>query len=85
MSAVSDFLGDLGLSVDDEIFEDEFFSLDLDSSQGDMLIDADCLDLLTSMNDNLTNINLLLTFLVTVGFAVLIVYIIIRPVFYFFR
>ena len=42
-------------------------------------------ELLYSINNNLTQINANISFLVSVGFALLIVYIIMKPVFYFFR
>ena len=42
-------------------------------------------ELLYSINNNLTQINTYVGFTVTVGFALLIVYIIMKPVFYFFR
>ena len=42
-------------------------------------------ELLYSINNNLTQINTYVGFTVTVGFALIIVYIIIKPVFYFLR
>ncbi|PPK82236.1 hypothetical protein BXY41_103452 [Lacrimispora xylanisolvens] len=42
-------------------------------------------ELLYSINNNLTQINTYVGFTVTVGFALLIVYIIMKPVFYFLR
>ena len=42
-------------------------------------------ELLYSINNNLTQINAYVGFTVTVGFALIIVYIIIKPVFYFLR
>lgn len=42
-------------------------------------------ELLYSINNNLTQINANISFIVSVGFALLIVYIIMKPVFYFFR
>lgn len=42
-------------------------------------------ELLYSINNNLTQINANISFTVSVGFALLIVYIIMKPVFYFFR
>jgi hypothetical protein len=42
-------------------------------------------ELLYSINNNLTQINTYIGFTVSVGFALLIVYIIIKPVFYFFK
>lgn len=93
MSTVSDLLSDFGLTLDDDLDIDDEMSLewelmqsdDSDSDYDSYVSSAESLELLTSINDNLTNINLLLGFLVTVGFAVLIVYIIIRPVFEFLR
>lgn len=93
MSTVSDFLSDFGFTLDDDLDIDDEMSLEWELMQSDdddsdsesYVVSAESLELLTSINDNLTNINLLLGFLVTVGFAVLIVYIIIRPVFEFFR
>ena len=42
-------------------------------------------ELLYSINNNLTQINAYLGFAVTVGFALIVVYIIMKPVFYFLR
>ena len=42
-------------------------------------------ELLYSINNNLTQINTYVGFTVSVGFALLIVYIIMKPVFYFLR
>ena len=42
-------------------------------------------ELLYSINNNLTQINTYVGFTVSVGFALLIVYIIMKPIFYFLR
>jgi hypothetical protein len=55
---------------------------DLEASED---FDQTCEELLYSINNNLTQINAYLGFAVTVGFALIVVYIIIKPVFYFLK
>ena len=59
-----------------ETFQDLEVSEDFDQTSEELLY---------SINNNLTQINTYIGFTVSVGFALLIVYIIIKPVFYFFK
>lgn len=72
------------LSIDDDLFDGEDFDVDLINdlfaTTGDMSTD----ELLVSINNNLTQINLYVGFTVTVGFAIAVVYITLRPIFCFF-
>nr|WP_314465304.1 hypothetical protein [uncultured Clostridium sp.] len=57
----------------------------LQDLEGSEDFDQTSQELLYSINNNLTQINTYVGFTVTVGFALIIVYIIIKPVFYFLR
>lgn len=59
---------------EEQLFFFEDFSEDLTAEE-----------LLYSINNNVMQLNLFVGFTVTVGFALLIVYIILRPVFYFLK
>lgn len=72
------------LSDSDDLFDDTDLDIDLINDLVATTSDMTTEELLVSINDNLTQINLFTGFTVTVGFALVIVYITIKPVFWFF-
>jgi|GEM_PF-5456995 len=78
-TATSSDASEIIVSVDDDILDNDVYSVFVDYD-GEMSAE----ELLYSINSNVTQINVTVLFAVNVAFAILIVYIILRPLFYFF-